>query len=118
MLPGVIPTYLTRVEASTGVSKRGWWLNVFSRPEEGALGHPRWSHVTVTVDVAIGQRRACADYSSQRPAKTPYGCKMRSPSGRRKGFGDRVEFIVGGLKVIVSKEPFSLKFEDAVSALL
>ena len=32
-----------------------------------------------------------------------------------KDLGDKLEFVVGKLRTIVTKEPFSLKFEDAVS---
>ncbi len=117
MLPGVNPSYLTRVEAVT-VSQSAVVLNVFSRLEKErwatlfghmftvTLSSPSDNVVRVQITHHKGRKKLGPDYVLQNAEPRALAAK---------DLGDKVEFVVGGLKVIVSKEPFSLKFEDAVS---
>ncbi len=119
MLPGVSPTYLARVEAVT-LSPCAVVLNVFSRLEKERwvtlFGHmftvtltsPSDNVVRVQITHHKGRKRVGPDYVLQNAEPGPLEAKVSQ---------EQIEFVVGSLKAIVSKEPFSLKFEDAVSGV-
>jgi len=117
MLAGVNPSYLTRVEAVT-LSKSAVVLNVFSRPEKERwatlFGHMFTVTLTSPSDNVV--RVQITHHKGRKKLGPDYVLQNAEPQAlTAKDWGDRLEFIVGALKVIVSKEPFSLKFEDAVS---
>ncbi|MGC4089132.1 MAG: alpha-xylosidase [Polyangiaceae bacterium] len=115
MLPGVNPSYLSRVdgvrieprEVSLDVSSRvekQRWDTLFGHMFTLSLSSPAPNVVRVRVTHHKGRRKSGPDYVLQNDQPQPVEI-MDSDK--------ELSFVVGALRVIVNKEPFGLRFVDA-----
>jgi alpha-D-xyloside xylohydrolase len=117
MLPGVHPTYLTRIDAVT-VSDSAIVLDVFSRPEK-----ERWATlfghmftVTLTSPSENVVRVQVTHHKGRKILGPHYVLHNAEPQALTvNDSSEKLDFVVGALRVIVNKDPFGLKFEDAVT---
>jgi alpha-D-xyloside xylohydrolase len=117
MLPGVNPTYLTRVDA-VQLSPCAIVLNVFSRleKERWATLHGHMFTVTLTSPADNVVRVEVTHHKGRKKVGPDYVLQNADPKPLYSNdLGDRIQFVVGRLKAVVTKEPWSLKFEDSVT---
>jgi len=115
MLPGVSPSYLTRVDAAA-LNERSIVLNVFSRPEKERwatlFGHMFTVTLTSSADNVV--RIQVTHHKGRKKTGPDYQLKNVEPQAlNARDLGDAIEFVVGKLKGIIAKDPYSLRFEDA-----
>lgn len=119
MLPGVTPTYLTRVDEST-ISEREAIFHVGSRPEKERWATLAGHMFTVRISSpAANVLRVEVQHHKGRQVRGPsYVLRAEAGPLTAHDLGDRFEITSGRLKLFVTKDPWGLKFVDAASGEL
>lgn len=117
MLPGVTPNYLARVDAVT-ITEREVRLDVSNRLEK-----QRWDTLyghmfTVTLSSPADNvvRVQVTHHKGRKQLGPAYRLQQNEPQPLNAVDAEKtIEFVVGRLRVVVTKEPWSLAFVDAES---
>lgn len=113
MLPGVTPTYLTRV-VDVRVSEREVVFDVFSRPQSERWATLEGDNFTVRVTSPAENvvRIQVAHYKGRRP-QGPFFTLNATPQPLTvHDAPEETAVIHGGLKLVVTKHPWGLRFVD------
>ncbi len=116
MMPGVSPTYLTRVDG-TRVGEREVVLDVTSRPEKERWATLAGHMFTVTISApAENVVRVQVQHHKGRRRQGPFFVLNAEATALVvRDSAERVEIESGGLRVLVNKDPWGLHFVDSKS---
>jgi alpha-D-xyloside xylohydrolase len=114
MLPGVTPSYLTRVD-DVRISEREVVLEVFSRAEQERWATLQGDTFTVRITSPADNvfRVQVTHNKGRRPRGPEYALNAEPQPLEARDWADEVTVVSGQLRLVVGKRPWGMKFVDA-----